>query len=74
MTAVATVEVEQDGRPVEVELSPIPADLIERLDLRRPFSFFIAFPGHAEHRGSLEVTARDSDGRVLARYRMRGSM
>ncbi len=66
---VTTVEVEQNGRPVAVDLTPIPADLIDRLQIRRPFSFYVAFPPYAYHGGTLEVTARDSNGAVIAHQR-----
>lgn len=67
---VASVEVTLDGRPLPVELRPIPADLIEGLHIRRPFKFFIAFFDFRRS-GRLVATARDADGRVLARRRTR---
>jgi hypothetical protein len=64
---VDSVEVEFDGRPAAVELTPIPADLVARFQIRRPFKFFIAFIDHARHGGTVTVTTRDAAGQALAR-------
>jgi hypothetical protein len=61
---VATVEVLSGGQSTEVSLRPIPTELVERLHIRRPFKFFIAFIGGAEN--SLKVIARDEASRVVA--------
>ncbi|MBS1878363.1 MAG: hypothetical protein JST31_02510 [Actinobacteria bacterium] len=61
---VAAVEVAINGHPIPVELKPIPASLIARFQIRRPFKFFIAFFGPGP--GRLTVTARDAAGRRLA--------
>lgn len=62
---VDSVEVEFHGRPVRVDLAPIPDELIERFQIRRPFRFFIAFMRDAERGGPVAITARDSAGRPL---------
>jgi len=65
--AVDSIEAELDGRPLDAELVPIPAELVERLHLGRPFEFFIGFLEGPVHGGTLVVTARDASGHVLAR-------
>jgi hypothetical protein len=64
---VAAVDFEVDGRAIPVELRPIPTDLIERLHIRRPFRFFIAFLDGDLRSGTVTVTARDSAGHPVAR-------
>ncbi len=66
---VASVEVTLDGGPLPVELRSIPAELIDGLRIRHPFKFFIAFFG-IRRSGELTATARDADGRVLARRKL----
>lgn len=65
-SAVSSLEATRDGEPLEVELVPIPLELVERLELGQTFNFFIAFVDGAESGGTISVTARDSSGRVLA--------
>jgi hypothetical protein len=49
-------------------VKPIPAALIHRFRLEEPFNFFISFlPTSIRNGGELVVTARDADGKVLAR-------
>lgn len=64
---IATVDFEVDGRAVPVELRSIPADLVERFQIRRPFKFFVAFIEGARPGAAVTVTARDSEGRPVAR-------
>lgn len=64
---IDSVEVEFNGEPVAVELTPVPENLIERFHIRRPFKFFIAFLERARHGGTVTVTARDAGGRAIAR-------
>lgn|GEM_PF-4876829 len=61
--AVEAVEIHFRGHPVPVELKPIPAWLIQRLHLGRPFKFFFAaLPNQlARHGGKGKVTALGSD-------------
>jgi RNA polymerase sigma-70 factor (ECF subfamily) len=66
---VESVEISFEGKPVAVELTPIPEDLIERFRIRRPFKFFIAFFEDPREEGIVTVTARDADGRVVAQRR-----
>lgn len=66
---VASVEVRFEGRPVPVQLSAVPTDLIERFRIKRPFKFFIAFPPDSRQGGRLIVLARDEAGRVVGRRR-----
>lgn len=61
---VATVEVLDGGQSTEVPLRPIPTELVERLHLRRPFKFFIAFLDGSQ--ADLKVIARDDAGEVVA--------
>jgi hypothetical protein len=61
---VAAVEVVSGGQSREVSLRPIPAELVERLHIRRPFKFFIAFLEGGET--SLKVIARDETGKAVA--------
>lgn len=68
---VESVEVSFDGKPVAVELAPIPQDLIERFQIRRPFKFFIAFFTDVRGGGIVTVTARDDEGLVVAQRRSR---
>ncbi|MBS1879579.1 MAG: hypothetical protein JST31_08710 [Actinobacteria bacterium] len=64
----AKVEAEVDGRPVPLDVKPIPEALVRRFRLEQPFSFFIAFlPPILREGGRLTVTARRADGSVLAR-------
>jgi hypothetical protein len=61
------VEAEVDGRPVPVEVKPIPEALVRRFRLEEPFSFFVSFlPTSVREGGKLTVTARRADGTVLA--------
>jgi hypothetical protein len=62
---VTTVEAEVNGRPVAVQLRPVPADLRRRFHLGPPFSFFVGFFDGAARGGTVEVTARGGDGQVL---------
>lgn len=64
---VASVQVKLNGRPLPVQLQPIPADLIERFAIRRPFKFFIAFLDD-QASGKITVTARDTTGRTTRIY------
>lgn len=68
---VDAVEVELDGRPASVELAEIPAELVERFAIRRPFKFFIAMLDGARRGGILTVTARSGSGEVIAERRRR---
>jgi hypothetical protein len=63
--AVTAMEAEVNGRPVAVQLRPVPADLRHRFHLGPPFSFFVGFFDRAARGGSVEVTARGADGQVL---------
>lgn len=67
--AVDSIGLTFKGRPVEVELRPIPEELVERFKLTRPFQFFIAFWDDARRGGELKLVARDATGKVLARRR-----
>lgn len=64
---VTAVDLEVDGQAVPVELRSIPADLIDRLQIERPFKFFIAFLDSDLRSGTLTVTARDAEGQTVAR-------
>ncbi|HEX8050643.1 MAG TPA: hypothetical protein VF504_04180, partial [Solirubrobacterales bacterium] len=68
---IESVEVSFEGKPVAVELAPIPENLIERFRIRRPFKFFIAFFEGVRDGGIVTVTARDEDGRAVAQRRSR---
>jgi hypothetical protein len=63
---VATVDLAIDGQSLPVELRAIPADLIERFDIGRPFKFFVVFLDGNLRKGDVTVTARDAAGEVLA--------
>jgi hypothetical protein len=63
--AVNAVEVTVNGRPIAVQLRPVPADLRRRFHLGPSFSFFVGFFHGAARGGSVEVTARGADGQVL---------
>ena len=63
---VATVDFEVDGQSLPVELRAIPADLIERFDIARPFEFFVVFLDGDLREGEVTVTARDAAGKALA--------
>jgi hypothetical protein len=63
--AVTAVEAEVNGRPVAVQLRPVPADLRRRFHLGPPFSFFVGFFDGVARGGSVEVTALGVDGQVL---------
>jgi hypothetical protein len=64
----SSLEATIGGRPIPVEVKPIPAALIHRFRLEEPFNFFISFlPTSIRNGGELVVTARDADGKVLAR-------
>lgn len=67
--AVTAVEAEVNGRPVAVQLRPVPADLRRRFDLGPPFSFFVGFFDEAARGGWVEVTARGADGKILGHAR-----
>lgn len=70
---IEAVEVSFNGESVPVELTPIPEELIERFQIRRPFKFFIAFLEDFRQGGVVVVTARDGDGRaVVSRKRLFG--
>lgn len=66
---VAVVEARVDGRPVPVQLRPIPAGLRERLGLGGPFGFFVGFFSGTPRGGTVEVTARAAGGEPLGRAR-----
>lgn len=66
---VSAVEARVNGRPVPVQLRPVPADLRRRFDLGPPFSFFVGFFDGAARGGWVEVTARGADGTVLGHAR-----
>lgn len=68
---VDSVEVDFNGEPVPVDLAPIPAELIDRFQIRRPFKFFIALLRNGERGGPVTITARDAAGQVLARRKTR---
>lgn len=63
---VATVDFEVDGRSLPVELRAIPADLIERFDISRPFKYFVVFLDGDLRKGEVTVTARGAAGEALA--------
>lgn len=63
---IRAVDIEINGSAIPVELRAIPAGLIERFHIRRPFKFFIAFFDPALHGGRMTVTARDTGGRPVA--------
>ncbi|MBN9622137.1 MAG: hypothetical protein J0H06_04140, partial [Actinobacteria bacterium] len=65
--AVASLEARLDGRPIAVELVPIPAELVDRFHFGRRFRFFIVFMHGDQGGGTLSITARDAGGKVLAR-------
>ena len=60
---VASVEVSLDGHKLPVQLRPVPDWLIQRLQIRRPFKFFIAVLRQAPRARRLTVVARDAGGR-----------
>jgi hypothetical protein len=62
---VDSVEIEFQGSPVQVDLAPIPNELIEQFRIRRSFKFFLAFMRDAERGGPVTITARDAAGRPL---------
>lgn len=64
---VESVDAYFNGQPVEVELVPVPMDLLDRLEIERPFKFFIAFLPEGVRGGPLAISARDQDGNVLSR-------
>lgn len=66
---VTAVEARVDGRPVPVQLRPVPADLRRRFDLGAPFSFFVGFFDEVARGGRVEVTTRNADGKVLGHAR-----
>lgn len=66
---VTAVEARVNGRPVPVQLRPVPADLRRRFDLGPPFSFFVGFFDEAARGGWVEVTARGANGKVLGHAR-----
>lgn len=67
--AVTAVEARVNGRPVPVQLRPVPADLRRRFNLGPPFSFFVGFFDGVARGGRVEVTARGADGQVLGHAR-----
>lgn len=63
---VESIEVRFNDRPVDVELVPIPSDLLDRLKIEMPFGFFIAFLPDGARGGPLTISARDEQGDVVA--------
>lgn len=67
---VASVQVSLDGRRLPVQLKPVPAWLVRRLHIRRPFGFYVAFLRETPRARLLSVVARDAAGEEVARRRL----
>ncbi|MEZ5076565.1 MAG: hypothetical protein R2725_03880 [Solirubrobacterales bacterium] len=70
-SAVKEVEATFRGRPIPVELRPVPPELLDRFGLDTPFSFFIGFFRDQLRGGPVEVTARGESGGVLGQAKRR---